>query len=146
MPPGFREGENVLRTSDPSLYFRMTANPSGYYETAVTGKGNRFSPGKRILLALASLILLAPMGPSMAESGETLGPGDGIRVTVFDNPELTTEARISSQGMISFPLLGDVKLGGLTPGAAVRQAQLTLLKSVRWSKPQYWAAFVLEGE
>ena len=88
-------------------------------KTAVTGKQNRFSFDKRFFLALASLILLAPMGPSLAESGETLGPGDGIRVTVFDNPELTTEARISSQGTIGFPLLGDVKLGGLTPGAAV---------------------------
>ena len=39
MPQGFRDGENVLRTADPALYFRMTANASGYYETAITGKG-----------------------------------------------------------------------------------------------------------
>jgi hypothetical protein len=39
MPAGFRDGENVLRTSNPNLYFRMTADASGYYQTAVFGRG-----------------------------------------------------------------------------------------------------------
>jgi hypothetical protein len=31
----FTAGENILKTSDPDLYFRMDARESGYYETAV---------------------------------------------------------------------------------------------------------------
>lgn len=35
---------------------------------------------------------------------------------------------------------------GLSPSAALRQAQLTLRRDPRWISPFYWAAFVLQGE
>lgn len=35
---------------------------------------------------------------------------------------------------------------GLPPGAALRQAQLSMWKDERWQAPYYWAAFVLQGE
>jgi CHAT domain-containing protein len=35
---------------------------------------------------------------------------------------------------------------GLTPAAALRQAQLELLRQPRWSTPHYWAAFGIHGE
>jgi CHAT domain-containing protein len=35
---------------------------------------------------------------------------------------------------------------GLRPAAALRAAQLSLLKQRRWSAPYYWAGFVLQGE
>jgi hypothetical protein len=34
----FRSGENVLRTSNPELYFRMDADSAGFHQTAVVGK------------------------------------------------------------------------------------------------------------
>ena len=34
---------------------------------------------------------------------------------------------------------------GLTPAAALRQAQLTMSKHERWSAPYYWAGFVIQG-
>jgi hypothetical protein len=34
----FRPGENVLRTSNPALYFRMDSGATGYSETAVLGR------------------------------------------------------------------------------------------------------------
>ena len=34
----------------------------------------------------------------------------------------------------------------LRPAAALRQAQLAMAKTTRWSAPYYWAAFVLHGE
>jgi CHAT domain-containing protein len=33
----------------------------------------------------------------------------------------------------------------LTPGAALRSAQLAMLQDSRWSDPYYWAAFTLQG-
>lgn len=36
--------------------------------------------------------------------------------------------------------------GGLSPGKALRQAQLDMLKHRHWSDPYYWAAFTLQGE
>jgi polysaccharide export outer membrane protein len=46
---------------------------------------------------------------------ESLGMGDMVRVTVFRNPELTTEARVSERGTIQFPMIGEVPVAGLTP-------------------------------
>jgi polysaccharide export outer membrane protein len=37
---------------------------------------------------------------------EQLGLGDLVRVTVFRNPELTTEAKVSERGTILFPMIG----------------------------------------
>jgi len=46
---------------------------------------------------------------------ESLGMGDMVRVTVFPNPELNTEARVSERGTILFPMIGEVPVAGLTP-------------------------------
>jgi CHAT domain-containing protein len=35
---------------------------------------------------------------------------------------------------------------GLKPAAALRAAQLEMLKTTQWRAPYYWAAFVLQGE
>jgi CHAT domain-containing protein len=34
----------------------------------------------------------------------------------------------------------------LAPAEALRQAQIAMLRNVRWSSPYYWAAFVQQGE
>ena len=47
-----------------------------------------------------------------------LAAGDVIRITVFQNADLTLEARISEAGSISYPLLGTVRVGGLTGAQA----------------------------
>ena len=49
---------------------------------------------------------------------EALGMGDMVRVSVFRNPELTTEARVSERGTILFPMIGEVNVAGLTPSQA----------------------------
>ena len=55
-----------------------------------------------------------------------LGIGDTLRITVFQNPDLTVEAaRVSELGQINFPLIGNVNLSGLTvPAAEQRVAKL----------------------
>ena len=47
-----------------------------------------------------------------------LGSGDVLRITVFNNPDLSMEARINESGQITFPLIGKVALGGLSVTAA----------------------------
>ena len=76
------------------------------------------------LAKLAAVALMAFATPCLADTRETLGAGDAIRITVFQNPDLTTETRISEQGTIVFPLIGEVALGGrTTAGAAARIAE-----------------------
>ena len=63
--------------------------------------------------------------PADKQAEHTLGPGDVIRVSVYQNPDLALETRISEQGQISFPLIGTVALGGLsTPAAEQRIAKM----------------------
>lgn len=47
-----------------------------------------------------------------------LGAGDVVRVVVYQNPDLTLETRVSETGVISYPLLGNVRIGGLGVSAA----------------------------
>ncbi|MEO7744108.1 MAG: polysaccharide biosynthesis/export family protein, partial [Usitatibacter sp.] len=46
---------------------------------------------------------------------ESIGMGDMVRISVFRNPDLTTEARVSERGTILFPLIGEMSVTGLTP-------------------------------
>ena len=52
-----------------------------------------------------------------------LGPGDEIEIYVFQEPELTTKAKISQAGSISMPLIGQVQLEGLTSNEAKRKIE-----------------------
>ncbi len=49
---------------------------------------------------------------------ESLGPGDMVRISVFRNPDLTTEARVSERGTIQFPLVGEIPVNGMTSSQA----------------------------
>lgn len=55
---------------------------------------------------------------SGARSDYQLGAGDAIRIQVFQSPDLTTEARISENGVISFPLIGVIRIAGMSPTEA----------------------------
>lgn len=61
----------------------------------------------------------APAAPAVAAAAEyRIGPGDVIRITVFQSPDLTMETRVTDAGVVNYPLLGNVRLGGLTVSAA----------------------------
>ena len=71
----------------------------------------------------------APAQPALAEARlESLGMGDMIRITVFRNPDLTTETKVSERGTIMFPMIGEVAVTGFTP-AQVRSAIAAKLKA-----------------
>lgn len=97
----------------------------------------------RVLLAFAFLM---PVVSVHAQQGATaraeyvLGAGDVIRVSVYQNPDLTLETRVSESGAITFPLIGSARVGGMTitdaekriaeslrQGNFVRQPQVSIL-------------------
>jgi len=49
-----------------------------------------------------------------APAGYQLSANDGIGVEVFGEDDLKTMARLDSQGNVSLPLIGSVRMGGLT--------------------------------
>jgi polysaccharide export outer membrane protein len=90
-----------------------------------------------------------PPAPSQAQQQPAAAPavpaqyrlsqGDIVRITVFQNPDLSIETRINESGAISYPLLGNVTLSGMTisdaeqriarglrDGNFVRQPQVTI--------------------
>lgn len=56
--------------------------------------------------------------PAAAAEQYRLALGDTIRISVFQSPDLSLEARITEAGVISYPLLGSVSLSGLTVAEA----------------------------
>lgn len=70
-----------------------------------------------LLLAAGWLLLAKAVGAAEYR----LEAGDILRVTVFQNPELTTETRVAESGGIAFPLIGTVPVGGLSLPAAERK-------------------------
>jgi polysaccharide export outer membrane protein len=54
--------------------------------------------------------------PENTLSNYHLGPGDRVSIKVFGESELSVEARLSDGGTISYPLLGEIPITGLTTG------------------------------
>ncbi|MCX9156654.1 polysaccharide export protein EpsE [Niveibacterium sp. 24ML] len=72
------------------------------------------------LIALAgTLVFVGSASAANEKSAEyLLGPGDVIRVSVFQSPDLTLETRVSENGSITYPLIGNVPVGGQSLSAA----------------------------
>jgi protein involved in polysaccharide export with SLBB domain len=49
-------------------------------------------------------------------SAYRLGPGDKLRITTFNEPNLSGEFVIAGSGAVAMPLAGDIPARGLTPG------------------------------
>jgi polysaccharide biosynthesis/export protein len=75
------------------------------------------------LMALALLLLGAALQPVQAQQQQQylIGPGDILKVSVFKNPDLSLDARVSELGTLSYPLIGSVTVGGLTLSAAEKK-------------------------
>ena len=56
-----------------------------------------------------------------AQQDYRLGAGDSIGVQVYQSPDLSVDARVSETGVISYPLVGTVQLGGLTISEAEKK-------------------------
>ena len=75
---------------------------------------------KRFVQSIAALLLM--LAASVAGAADVpLGAGDVLRVSVYGNPDLSLETRVSETGGITFPLLGPVPVGGLTVAAAEKK-------------------------
>ena len=61
--------------------------------------------------------------PAPEHPGYTIQPGDTIQIRVFNQPEMSTRARVREDGKISLPFLNDVVVAGQEPNALARQLQ-----------------------
>ena len=77
------------------------------------------------IVAVFTIALAAGVAAAQDKlSDYRLGAGDSIKVQVYQSPDLTLEARVSESGVINYPLVGRITIGGLTvPEAESRIAQ-----------------------
>lgn len=147
------------------------SNPPALWSVACAPRSFRIGhslAGPAVCAVLGVLLALPPTAwaadgagaPSAAAGVEArapeeyrLGAGDVLRIAVYQNPDLSLESRLSEAGVLNFPLLGPVRLGGLTVGAAeqllarglregqfVRQPQVNVsVVQVRGHQAACWA-------
>jgi polysaccharide biosynthesis/export protein len=97
----------------------------------------RFWVALLALFALSFAVLPDAARAQQVSRGDyTLGPGDVLRIQVFQSQDLTVEARISESGVISYPLLGVVKLAGLSPQQAENLISTRLKEGKFLQNPQ----------
>lgn len=81
-----------------------------------------------------------PNTQTAAAAEYRIGSGDVVRINVYQNPDLAIETRVTEAGLISYPLLGSIRVGGLSvtatekliadglrSGNFVKQPQVTLV-------------------
>jgi polysaccharide export outer membrane protein len=56
----------------------------------------------------------APAANTASAADYRLGSGDVLRISVYQNPDLTLETRVTESGIVSYPLLGNIRIGGLS--------------------------------
>jgi protein involved in polysaccharide export with SLBB domain len=101
----------------------------------------------RFLLLLCALVgLLAAFSSAQTVEGGrgsgVIGQRDTIEIRVFREDDLTTTGQLSGDGTISMPLIGSVKLAGLTTDSAAKAIEAKL-KDGYLVKPQ--VSVTIEG-
>lgn len=72
---------------------------------------------KRLLYVFFIIGLFCGLNTSfVAAKDYAVGESDVLQITVYEHEDLTTTARVSREGTITFPLLGKVEVLGLTIG------------------------------
>jgi polysaccharide biosynthesis/export protein len=107
--------------------------------SAGTGAASFRKGAALVTLMLASLALTACDGPRgmVAEADAValkfdagayrLAPGDKLKVTVFNEPDLTGEFQVNDTGNVAFPLAGSIKAAG----ASINEFQEQMTKHLR---------------
>lgn len=88
--------------------------------------------------AILTLLFLLTAGVSsiVAAAGYIIGAGDEVNITVYEHPDLSTNTRVSDNGKISFPLIGQVVLSGLNEREAEDKISMLLKQGKLVRSPQ----------
>ncbi|HWT72338.1 MAG TPA: polysaccharide export protein EpsE [Oxalicibacterium sp.] len=90
---------------------------------------------KKILFSIVAWMIVASVNLAWADDIK-LGPGDVLKISVYGNPDLSIDTRVNDTGMISYPLIGSVQVGGLSPSAAEKKIAGLLENGGFIKKPQ----------
>ncbi len=77
--------------------------------------------------APASGVPQAMSTPSSAPMPAAIGPGDFLDIAEYHTPEFHSTVRVSTAGVVTLPLIGEVKIAGLDEQAAARAIEAALV-------------------
>jgi polysaccharide export outer membrane protein len=78
----------------------------------------------RIFSAIIVILLLCSGTFGYAITKDYIvGDGDLLRITVYDNPDLLTVVRIGGEGTILFPLIGQIKVAGMSVNLVAKKIE-----------------------
>jgi polysaccharide biosynthesis/export protein len=84
-----------------------------------------------LLSMLLACVPIPGLAVVSAPSGYVLHPGDQLAVTVFDEPSLSQTATVLPDGTITYPLVGQLEVGGETVKAATSKLTNALEQYVK---------------
>lgn len=96
----------------------------------------------RYLTGIACLLLVTVLSlPVQAQQEYAIGEGDLLKITVYDNADLMTEARVND-GRITFPLVGEIFVKDLS--ASDVEKRITVLLEGGYLKKPHVSVTILE--
>ena len=88
------------------------------------------------VLMMLALLTFGWSSSGYSDQSYRLGASDVVRVTVYGHPDLSTVARVAENGGVTFPIVGEVALGGLTSREAEIKLQTLLIQQKIVKSPQ----------
>lgn len=90
-------------------------------------KGQRQTIASRLTpCGVALLVALVGAAPALA-GGRVLTPMDVVAIRIVTAPDLSTTARVETDGTIDFPYLGRIKAAGLSEDELARRIERGLV-------------------
>jgi len=83
------------------------------------------------MLLTVTIIVLLIVGKQAHAEGYIIGAEDMVQISVWGNPELSVHVPVRPDGMVSMPLIGDVKAEGRTPLELKKAVEKELTRYVK---------------
>jgi polysaccharide export outer membrane protein len=86
-------------------------------------------------VAVSGCATKLPMAPAQLEANNDytylIGPGDNLNIVIWRNPELSSNVPVRPDGMITTPLVEDIKATNKTPTQLAREVEKALTKYIQ---------------
>lgn len=88
-----------------------------------------------VAVAVSGCAAKLPMAPATqsinSDYAYLIGPGDNLNIVIWRNPELSTVVPVRPDGMITTPLVEDIKATNKTPTQLAREVEKALTKYIQ---------------
>lgn len=90
---------------------------------------------------VASSVASASAAVTASHDDVTVAPGDSLAITVFDTPEFSSPVRVSNDGNINLPLIGNIYVVGLSTTSVANLIRERLISGNFLKNPQVTVNF-----